>query len=260
MKLLDNVLQQCSDVVPLAKGGQKTVLAAVHPDFGPVVIKFGEYRHATTLERITREVELLRELESRYYPRHFEFLVEPIRREFLVIEERLDAVELAAATSRFRTDNDIAGLVRRLICALDVIWQRNVIHRDIKPANILITPGGEPRIIDLGIARFLDDTSLTATLDAAGPATKVYAAPEQLINRKAMIGVRTDFFLLGILVLELMHGFHPFDPTKVGTAGSLVDNLMNGDYVPTGPFKRPCAGHVCHTRAADAAVQEIPNR
>lgn len=47
-----------------------------------------------------------------------------------------------------------------------------------------------------------------------------------------MIGVRTDFFLLGILVLELMHGFHPYDPTKVGTAGSLIDNLMNGDYVP----------------------------
>lgn len=122
MKLLDNALQQCSDVVPLAKGGQKTVLAAVHPVFGPVVIKFGEYRHATTLERITREVELLRELESRYYPRHFEFLVEPIRREFLVVEERLDAVELAAATSRFRTDNDIARLVRHLLCALDVVW------------------------------------------------------------------------------------------------------------------------------------------
>ena len=107
---------------------------------------------------------------------------------------------------------------------LDVIWRRNVVHRDIKPANILITPAGEPRVIDLGIARFLDDTSLTASIACCGPATPIYAAPEQLINRKAMINVRTDFFLLGILVLELMHGFHPFDPQHVGNQNSLIEN------------------------------------
>jgi eukaryotic-like serine/threonine-protein kinase len=231
MKLLEDIVGRCTDVISLAEDGQKKVLAAIHPEFGPVVMKYGNYRYATSLERITREVTLLRELESRYYPKHYEFLIEPVRREFLVVEERLNAVELTHAKDRFASDAQILGLLVHLICALDEIWRRNVVHRDIKPGNILITPANEPRIIDLGIARFLDDTSLTATVAVCGPATPIYAAPEQLINRKAMINARTDFFLLGILVLELMHGFHPFDPQHVGNQNSLVENIMNGIYV-----------------------------
>ena len=121
MNLLDDIVQRCSDVVPLAQGGQKRVLAALHPDFGDVVIKYGNYRYATSLERITREVTLLRELDSRYYPKHYEFLIEPVRREFLVIEERLDAVELTHAKNRFTSDSQILGLLAHLICALDEI-------------------------------------------------------------------------------------------------------------------------------------------
>lgn len=237
MSLLNDTLARCQDVVSLAQGGQKKVLAATHPEFGSVVIKHGEYRYATTLERITREVQLLRDVESPYYPRQYEFLIEPVRREFLVIEERLDAVELADARGRFSTDSTIRRLLERLVCALDILWTRNVVHRDLKPANILITSEGEPRIIDLGIARFLDDESLTATLAGRGPATPIYAAPEQLLNRKAMINHRTDFFLLGILTLELMHGFHPYDPQHVGNQASLIDNLMNETYVPPDPLR-----------------------
>jgi serine/threonine protein kinase len=212
MTLLDDIVDRFSDVISLAQGGQKKVLAAVHPEFGPVVIKYGEYRYVTSLERISREVALLRELDSRYYPKQYEFLIEPVRREFLIVEERLDAVELTQVKDRFVSDAQILRLLNHLICALSLIWQRNVVHRDIKPANILITAKDEPRIIDLGIARFLDDTSLTASAAGRGPATLIYAAPEQLLNKKSMINVRTDFFLLGLLVLELMLGFHPFDP------------------------------------------------
>lgn len=232
MKLLDDLLLLCTDVQLLAEGGQKLVYSAVHREYGPVVIKVGEYRHANTLERITREVQLLRELESRFYPRHYEFLIEPVRREFLVVEERLNAIELSQARERFRDDQAILSLLRQLVCGLDVIWQRNVVHRDIKPANILITPSDEPRIIDLGIARFLDDTSLTASIAVSGPGTRIYAAPEQLLNKKAMIGVRTDFFLLGLLTLELVHGVHPFDPVHIGNAASLIDNILAGEYLP----------------------------
>ena len=206
MNLLDDIVQRCSDVVPLAQGGQKRVLAALHPDFGDVVIKYGNYRYATSLERITREVTLLRELDSRYYPKHYEFLIEPVRREFLVIEERLDAIELTHAKNRFTSDSQILGLLAHLICALDEIWRRNVVHRDIKPSNVLITTENEPRIIDLGIARFLDDISLTASIAACGPATPIYAAPEQLVNRKAMINIRTDFFLLGLEGMGIVLG------------------------------------------------------
>lgn len=232
MSLLDEFIARCDSVESLAEGGQKKVLAAEHPKFGSVVVKHGEYRYATSLDRITREVELLKDLDSKYYPRQHEFLIEPIQRQFLVVEERLNAVELSDVKDRFTADGPILELLKHLVRALSVIWKRSVVHRDIKPANILINPGGEPRIIDLGIARFLDDTSLTQSYAPRGPATPIYAAPEQLINRKSMINHRTDFFLLGIVILELMHGFHPFDPQHVGNKKSLVENLLSGNYVP----------------------------
>ncbi len=231
MSLLDSVFQLCDKVEPLAEGGQKRVYSALHPVHGAVVIKHGEYRVASTLERITREVELLRELDSPYFPRHYDFLIEPIKREFLVIEEHLDASELSVVADRFTDDPTILRLIRKLVCALDQLWSRNVVHRDIKPANILITPSGDPRVIDLGIARFLDDSSLTADVLPSGPGTPLYAAPEQLINRKAMIDQRTDFFLLGVLALELHLGHHPFDPFHVGGPDSLIDNVMQGHFV-----------------------------
>lgn len=231
MQALADLLSRCSNVEALAKGGQKVVYSAIHPDFGAVVVKHGEYRSSTRLERIAREVQLLKELDSSYYPRHYEFIIDPADRAFIIVEERLDAKELRAVSDRFQDDASILALLRDLVQGLCEIWSRNVIHRDIKPENILVTSDNEPRIIDLGIARFLDKTSLTLSAAARGPATPIYAAPEQLLNRKPMIGVRTDFFLLGIVILELMLGHHPFDPRHVGNSASTVDNLLSGTYV-----------------------------
>ena len=177
MNLLEDVVGRCENVAFLAEGGQKRVLSADHPDFGAVVIKHGEYRFSTSLDRISREVELLRTIDSKYYPTHYDFRIERSRREFLVIEERLDAVDLAAAGARFDTDEQILILLRHLVCGLSVVWERNVVHRDIKPANVLITAANEPRIIDLGIARFLNDASLTLTHALQGPATAIYVDP-----------------------------------------------------------------------------------
>lgn len=207
------------------------MLAAEHPNFGPVVIKYGEYRFTASLERITREVDLLRDLESRYYPNHFEFFVEPVQREFLVVEERLDAVELEGARDRFGGYDSVLQLLRHLVCALRILWARNVVHRDLKPKNILITLQDEPRVIDLGIARFLDEDSITQSLAPRGPATPIYAAPEQMMNKKSMINSRTDFFLLALLCLELIHRHHPFDPAHVGNQKSAIENIASGIYV-----------------------------
>lgn len=235
MQALTDLLARCTDVDQLAQGGQKTVYCAIHPEFGHVVVKYGEYRSATRLDRITREVQLLKELNSPYYPRQYEFLVDPTDREFIIVEERLDASELRVVFSRFADDSSILKLLRDLVRGLSVIWSRNVIHRDLKPENILIAADNTPRIIDLGIARFLDKTSLTLSVAPHGPATLIYAAPEQLMNRKPMIGVRTDFFLLGIVSLELMLGYHPFDPRYVGNQSSTVENILSGTFVtPSG--------------------------
>lgn len=236
VSIIDDEIAKCTDVLPLAQGGQKVVFAGDHPEFGQVVLKRGEFRHAS-IDRIAREVELLSGLSSRYFPRHFTFLIDTDDREFLVVEERLDAVELTEVGDRFREDRPLRALVTHLIRALGEIWKRRVVHRDLKPPNILITSNGEPRVIDLGIARFLDETSLTHSLAMRGPGTPVYAAPEQLQNKKSIIGPRTDFFLLALLALELMHGFHPFDPRHVGNGLSSPQNILSGAFVPPPPHR-----------------------
>lgn len=234
MSILEEMFNECSDITLLAEGGQKKVYKCLHPEFGHVVIKTGDYRYISSLDRIVREVETLREINSEYYPKNFEFLIDTTAHKFIIIEEYIDAEELTNVKSRFNTDEEILKLLKSLILGFNILWQQRIVHRDIKPANILITANNEPKIIDLGIARFLNLTSLTDTLASSGPRTPIYAAPEQIRNKKNMINERTDFFLLALLALELILGHHPFDPKYVGNQKSIMENILDGLYALPG--------------------------
>lgn len=225
------LLSQCSSVVECGKGGQKTVYRAYHPTYGTVAIKRGKYNSESSLERITREVQLLTDLESEYFAKNYEFLVDPTEKEFLIVEEFLDAQPLSTMTAQFTVDTDIVGLLHQIVLGMSPVWDQRIVHRDLKPENIMITEDLQPRIVDFGIARFLDHTSITKTLAFMGPATPIYAAPEQLLNRKTEIDVRTDFFTLGIIAAELYMSVHPFDPTVVGNQLSIPENIIQGNFV-----------------------------
>ena len=229
----DHILSAYSDVTLLKEGGQKAAYRATDPALGLVVIKIGRYPSASALERIRREVSVLREIESPYYPKSLGFrTLDPDL--FVITEEYVDASPLTCCMEAFAVPQKALGLLHGLALGLDVLWQRRIVHRDVKPDNILVTPSGTPKIIDLGIARLLDADSLTETLNARGPCTPVYAAPEQLKNRKAHIDTRTDQFGLGIVFLQLLFGGrHPFDPRVVGSGESIVHNILSGAWAKT---------------------------
>jgi serine/threonine protein kinase len=225
------MIKECTIIRELARGGQKTVYLAKHQTKGLVVIKRGPIKSLTSMERIKREVELLSDLQSEYYPTQYHFNIDLRTKEFEIVEDYIVGTTLRASMQNYNDPRSIFTLMNQLEIALKIIWDRNVVHRDLKPENIIIRANGNPCIIDLGIARFLDLDELTKTMAPMGPCTPIYAAPEQLSNHKNLIDHRTDFFNLGLIALELYLGAHPFDPAYVGNGYSIVENITNGIYI-----------------------------
>lgn len=96
--------------------------------------------------------------------------------------------------------------VARQVCrALAVLHEAGVVHRDLKPENVLITPEHEVRLMDLGIAKSLDD-ELHLTRSGAFVGSPLYASPEQFQGHAEP---RSDLFSLGILLYELATGENP---------------------------------------------------
>ncbi len=232
-----DILSTFPDAQLLKEGGQKAAFLISHPEYGKSVLKIGTYSRAQTLERIKREVKTLLEIDSIYYPKIFDFQIFPDNR-FLIIEQYVDSIPLSACLDQYVDPIKVLSLLRELVIGLKILWGKNIVHRDIKPDNLLIASDGRPIIIDLGIARLLDEESITQTL-ALQPKTPIYASPEQLLNRKASIDIRTDQFNLGIITLQLLLcGTHPFDPAIVASGEHIIGNILEGKWY-RGAFTNP---------------------
>jgi len=224
----DDILENYPDAAQIGRGGQKVVFVVNHPKHGHCVLKIGQFQSERTLERISREFSVLTSLASEYFPRVYSMEVFDDKR-FIIYEQALPGVPLSERVTEFQEPKRALRLTKELVNALSLLWDRRVIHRDIKPANILIGENDRVFVIDLGIARLLDEISLTHTLADRGPCTPIYAAPEQLTNRKHEINHRCDQFALGIVLTQLLlGGRHPFDPQVVGEGDHIVHNILDG--------------------------------
>ncbi len=92
--------------------------------------------------------------------------------------------------------------------ALSYSHKAGIVHRDIKPANVMLTPNGQVKVMDFGIARAVADTSATMTQTAAVIGTAQYLSPEQA--RGETVDARSDIYSAGCLLYELLVGRPPF--------------------------------------------------
>ncbi|WP_084500190.1 Stk1 family PASTA domain-containing Ser/Thr kinase [Brevibacterium album] len=94
-----------------------------------------------------------------------------------------------------------------VLAPLEYSHRHGIVHRDIKPANVMLTPEGDIKVMDFGIARALEDTgSLTQTQSVVG--TAQYLSPEQA--RGEVVDARSDLYSTGCLLYELLTGRPPF--------------------------------------------------
>ena len=163
------------------------------------------------LRRFARERRILARLEHAGIARLLDAGETPGGRPYFVMER----VEGETITDYCRTRGlpleDRLRLLASCCDAVDAAHRGLVVHRDLKPSNILVTPDGQVKLLDFGIAKLLadeeDDTQLTRQGGRVN--TPAYAAPEQILG--GGVTMATDVFALGVVLYELLTGVLPYD-------------------------------------------------
>lgn len=194
------------------------------------------------VERFARERDILAELEHPNIARLYDAGVAENGRPYLAME-CVDGQSLIDFCHQRALDVDgRIKLFLQVLRAIQYAHSRLIVHRDIKPRNILVTPDGDVRLLDFGIAKMLApdsrDKGMQLTEFENRPLTPEYAAPEQLLGQP--IGTGVDIYTLGVVLYQLLTGALPHR-SKRNTRAAMEDAIVDGVFLPASQAARQTA-------------------
>ena len=239
---------------PLGRGGMGSVHLAERQD-GEVTMRVAiklvrrELVSPDILNRFRKERQVLADL---HHPNIARLLDAGTTEDGLpyLIMEYIDGENIVHWNHRCQPD--LLTLLRkllRLVAAVGHAHQKGLIHRDIKPGNIMVTPEGEPMLLDFGIAITMEQGQTTPGFQAC---TWEYASPEQRRGNKVFAS--SDIYSLGLVFLQLLARV---SVTHLANPLELIDALITGSLPDVDP-QAPTVRRLDGTPATTRTVRRIP--
>lgn len=216
----------------IGEGGMGEVYLAVQESLGRrVAIKILRRNEASSIESTTRfwrEAEAVSRLQHPNIvsvigcgeEKGFRFF----SMEYLSGQGLDQRLREALATGERLPISTILRWVKQISLALHAAHGVQIVHRDVKPSNIHIAEDGRAVLMDFGIARRVDMTTLTVTGVFRG--TILYSSPEQVRAGRQTIDARSDIYSLGVILYEALTGRVPFEGE---TAEQIFNQIMHDE-------------------------------
>ena len=175
--------------------------------------------------RFVKEAERASRLTDPHIAGLYDILEE--KDELFLVMEHVEGETFRQRLSRPLSIEEFLPLAIQCAEALASAHVKGIVHRDIKPENIMLTPTGQVKVLDFGVARVLphyDPETVTHNIEEGSVSlsgTPAYMAPEELLQRDS--DHRADLFSLGVVFYEALTGRHPFRRGSfVATADSII--------------------------------------
>ncbi|MCB5950442.1 serine/threonine protein kinase [Enterococcus sp. BWT-B8] len=173
---------------------------------------FQEFKRNGENNRISREIAVLEKVKHINVTKYIDkgSYIDNTQSYLYLVMEYINGSDLKTHLNSLEDPMSISetnNYVQQILSGLDAVHKHNIVHRDLKPENIFVTKEGTIKILDFGLSKLIDYTSITSTGSTVG--SPLYMSPEQIRDSKS-IDYRSDYYSLGVIIYEMLAKCSPY--------------------------------------------------